>query len=158
MITVHVNVDVPCDVPCDLVRTVLCGALAREGVENAELSVTFLSDARMTRMHARHLGRPHAADVISFALHEPGEAPLGDVYVGADQALRQAAEAGVDGAEEMARLALHGTLHVLGYDHPSGPERTASEMFRIQEEVMAAAVRGAANGRPDEPLRGRRSP
>ena len=38
------------------------------------------------------------------------------------------------------RLAVHGALHVLGYDHPDGPERTASEMFRVQEAITQEAV------------------
>lgn len=143
MITVHVNVPDGRDAPRALVERVLRDALAREGVGAAELSVTFLDDVRMTRMHSRHLGRPQPADVLSFALHERGEAPLGDIYVGADQAVRQAAAAGVDPGEEMARLALHGTLHVLGYDHPAGPDREESEMFRLQEALIGAAARRA---------------
>ncbi len=137
MIAVHVNVGDRRDVPSDLVERALRETLAREGVGRAELSVTFLSDGAMARMHAESLGRSGPADVLSFALHEPGEQPLGDIYVGADQAVRQAEEAGVGASEEMARLAVHGALHVLGYDHPDGPERTASEMFRVQEEVLA---------------------
>lgn len=144
MITVHVNASARCDVPCELVEQVLRAALAHEGVRIAEVSVTFLDDDRMARMHARHLRRPQPTDVLSFALHERGEAPLGDVYVGADQAVRQAVDAGVSAKEEMTRLALHGTLHVLGYDHPAGPERAASEMFRRQEELMATVFPSAA--------------
>lgn len=146
MIVVHVNAGPRRDVPRDLVERVLRDALAREGVAQAELSVTFLDDGEIARMHAERLGRAGPADVLSFALHEPGEPPLGDIYVGAAQAVRQAAEAGIRNGEEMARLALHGALHVLGHDHPDGPERTASEMFRIQEEVLASAVARGGGG------------
>ena len=41
-------------------------------------------------------------------------------------------------AEEVLRLAVHGTLHVLGYDHPEGAERAGSEMFTRQEELLRA--------------------
>ncbi len=91
-------------------------------------------------MHERYLGRSGVTDVLSFALHDDGEDPLGDVYVGLAQAYRQAAEAGAEPEEEMVRLAVHGALHVLGYDHPDGPERTASEMFRVQEAITQEAV------------------
>lgn len=148
MISIHVNAGRRSDVPCELVENVLRRALAREDVACAELSVTFLDDREITRMHAEHLGRSQPADVLSFALHEGGETPLGDIYVGADQAVRQAAAEGVAAREEMARLALHGALHVLGHDHPEGPERADCGMFRIQEEVLAAAVAQSGGGGP----------
>ena len=142
--TVHVNAPgwsgAHAPFPRDLVRRAVREALRREGVEDAEVSVTFVGDDEIARLHERHLGLPGPTDVLAFALHGDGEDPLGDVYVGSDQALRQAAGAGVPPAEEMARLAVHGTLHVLGRDHPRGAGREASEMFRVQE----AAVRAAA--------------
>lgn len=122
--------------PAVLVERALRETLRREGVRRAELSVTFLSDPEMARLHDRHLGRPGPTDVLSFALHDQGEPPLGDIYVGHDQALRQAEEAGAGAGEELTRLAVHGALHVLGRDHPSGAAREECEMFRIQEDVL----------------------
>lgn len=136
MITLHVNAGGRSGVPAVLVERALRETLRREGVLRAELSITFLDDAEIARLHDRHLGRPAPTDVLSFALHDEGEAPLGDIYVGHDQALRQADEAGVGASEEMARLAVHGALHVLGRDHPDGPARDECEMFRIQEDVL----------------------
>ena len=78
---------------------------------------------------------------VRHALHEEGEEMVGDVYVGVDQARRQAAEFGATPAEEVLRLAIHGTLHVLGYDHPEGEERAGSEMFGVQEELLRAFLR-----------------
>ncbi len=136
MITIHVNAPERVGVPRDLIRRALRETLRRGGHERAELSVTFVGDTEITRLHERYLGRARVTDVLSFALHEGGEDPLGDVYVGYEQARRQAADTGVDPEEELVRLAVHGALHVLGYDHPEGPERTGSEMFRVQEEVV----------------------
>lgn len=124
--------------PRERIRRALCETLRRDGRARGEFSVTFVADAEMSSMHERYLGRTDVTDVLSFALHEDGEDPLGDVYVGLAQAHRQAAEAGADSEDEMVRLAVHGALHVLGYDHPDGPERTASEMFRVQEAVTKA--------------------
>ena len=140
MITVHVNAIGVRNVPRDLVRRAVKGALRQEGVPSAEVSVTFLSDSEMALLHDRYLKRSRTTDILSFALHAQGEDPLGDVYIGHGQAMRQAAAAGAPPEEEMARLAVHGTLHVLGYDHPEGPERTACEMFRVQEDVLRKAV------------------
>ena len=140
MITVHVNAIGASDVPRGLIRRAVRETLRREGVPSAEVSVTFMSDAEITTLQTRYLKRFGVTDVLSFALHVEGGEPLGDVYIGHGQAVRQAAAAGVPPEEEMARLAVHGTLHVLGYDHPEGPERAGCEMFRVQEEVLRKAV------------------
>ncbi|HYH80728.1 MAG TPA: rRNA maturation RNase YbeY [Longimicrobium sp.] len=110
--------------------------LREEGVEAAEISIALVGDDQIAALNDEYLDHDGPTDVISFALHEAGEAPLGDVYVGVDQALRQAAEFGATPADEVVRLAVHGTLHVLGYDHPEGAERTGSEMFARQEELL----------------------
>ena len=68
---------------------------------------------------------------------------VGDVYLGFDQAARQAEEVGVELAQELARLAIHGTLHVLGYDHQEGPERLESPMFQLQERLLQEVLEGA---------------
>ena len=142
MIAIHINAADRRGVPRDLVDRAVREACRCEGVTSAELSVSFVTDAEIASLHRRHLGREETTDVLSFALHGDGEDLLGDVYVGHAQALRQAAEAGVPPDEELARLAVHGALHVLGYDHPDGPERFASEMFRRQEEAVRRALRG----------------
>ncbi len=66
--------------------------------------------------------------------------------MGVDQARRQAAELGVPLDEELVRLAVHGTLHVLGHDHPEGPGREESPMFALQE-ALVRAIRGKTAGR-----------
>ena len=120
----------------DRIRHVVESALRAEGVATAEISIALLPDSRIAGMNREHLGHSGATDVISFALHSPGEPPLGDIYIGAEQARRQAAELGVPLDEELLRLALHGTLHVLGYDHPEGEERHDSSMYARQEELL----------------------
>ena len=142
MITIHINAPEATRVPHRLIDRALRATLRREGVARAELSVTFVSDPEIAALHARYLGRAEVTDVLSFALHQEGEDPLGDVYVGHAQALRQAAEAGVPADHEMARLAVHGALHVLGYDHPEGPERSRCEMYRVQEQVLRGLAKG----------------
>ncbi len=119
--------------------------LRAEGVEEAELSVALLGDAEIAALNEEYLDHAGPTDVLSFHLHEPGDPPLGDVYVGVEQALRQAAEFGATPAEEVLRLAVHGTLHVLGWDHPDGEERTRSEMFRRQEELLKEFLESEAD-------------
>lgn len=125
-------------VPLERVEAVVRHVLAHHRVEEAEISVAFLDDAAVARLNQDYLSHQGPTDVISFPLHAQGERPLGDIYVGAEQAARQAAELGVPVAEELLRLAVHGTLHVLGYDHPEEPGREESEMYRLQEELLAS--------------------
>lgn len=112
--------------------------LRRHGVQDGEISLALLDDGAIQALNREHLDHDYPTDVLSFALWEEGEPVVGDVYVGYHQALRQAAEEGISPREELLRLAVHGTLHVLGYDHPSDPEeRPASEMYREQEAILA---------------------
>ena len=110
--------------------------LRTAGLSEGEISLTLLDDDSIRELNRTYLGQDAPTDVISFALHEGDEAVLGDVYVGYEQAAIQAAEAGVSVEEELARLSIHGTLHVLGYDHPNTEARFSSEMFILQESLV----------------------
>jgi probable rRNA maturation factor len=132
--------DAPGRTTLALVRRAVRAALMAERVPDAEISVTLLRDAAVAKLNRQWLGHEGATDVLSFPLYDDGEPPVGDVYIGIDQARRQARELGVALREELARLAIHGTLHVLGYDHPAGPKRVKSEMWRRQERVLARVL------------------
>jgi rRNA maturation RNase YbeY len=132
------------DAPTRLVERAARGVLAAEGREDVEVSVALLADEDMRELNRRYLGKDVPTDVIAFALGEGGDL-VGDVYVGVEQARRQAEELGLAVEEELARLVIHGVLHVLGHDHPEGPERLRSHMFFLQERVL----REVLGGRPD---------
>jgi probable rRNA maturation factor len=118
----------------DIVRAVL----RAERVPHALLSVTFVSDRRIAALNRAHLGRSGATDVIAFgfAQRRAADPVIGDVYIAPTVARSNAAAHGVSIREEIARLVVHGVLHVLGFDHPDGPERTASAMWRRQEQLL----------------------
>lgn len=129
------------EAPVGLLERAVRHTLGAEVVERGEVSVALLDDAHIRELNRRHLGRDATTDVLSFALHRAGEAVLGDIYVGAEQARRQAHEEGVAETEELVRLVVHGTLHVLGWDHPEDPEaRLESPMWRLQESLVAEVV------------------
>lgn len=110
-------------------------ALEQSGIDRAELSVTLLDDAGMAAMNRQWKGRESPTDVLAFPLHEPDQSPLGDIYLGLERAQHQAAELGEPPLRELARLAIHGTLHVLGWDHPE-EDRESSEMWARQERIL----------------------
>ncbi len=120
-----------------LVRAVQTAAAERAATEG-EFSLTLLGDPGIADLNQRFLGHSGPTDVIAFALYEPGELPVADIYIGYEQAVRQAGEHEVPLAQELARLAVHGTLHVLGEDHPGGDDRTTSAMWLLQERIVSA--------------------
>lgn len=113
--------------------------LRRERRE-AAISVTFLGRDAMRRLHAAHKGTARPTDVLAFALPAPGGGLLGDIYICPWVARREAARYRVTAREELVRLVVHGTLHVLGWDHPEDERRTASAMWRRQERYLAALL------------------
>ena len=112
-----------------------------QGVGEARVSVTLLDRAGMAEMNQRWKGRDAPTDVLAFPLHDDGEPPLGDIYLGVDQVAAQAAELAEAPERELDRVVVHGTLHVLGWDHPED-NREASEMWAHQERI----VKGLASG------------
>ncbi len=110
--------------------------LRTAGLSEGEISLTLLDDDSIRELNRTYLGKDAPTDVISFALHEGAEAVLGDIYVGYERAAIQAVEAGISVEEELGRLSIHGTLHVLGHDHPDTDARSSSEMFVLQERLV----------------------
>jgi rRNA maturation RNase YbeY len=108
------------------------------------LSITFVSNAAIARLNAKHLGHRGATDVISFGFAGAGKgAPvIGDIYIAPAVARANALEHGAPIREELARLVVHGTLHVLGYDHPEGA-RTSSPMWKRQERLLSRMLKSA---------------
>lgn len=98
--------------------------LADAGRSDAVLDVTLVDDRRMRRLNRRYRGEDRPTDVLAFAQDEgppmPGPAAhalLGDVCVAMGVATRQARTHGTGLNAEVRRLAVHGTLHLLGHDH-----------------------------------------
>lgn len=106
----------------------------------SHIDITLLSAAAMRRANRRATGRRRLTDVIAYPLPQPDGALLGDVYI-CPAAAARAATKGVGLNEELVRLAVHGALHVLGYDHPEGAARTRSRMWRLQERYVRRLIR-----------------
>lgn len=120
-----------------LVKKIVSRVLDAEGAGPASVSVTFLTGQQMRGLNRRTLGKDRATDVIAFPLNHP-EVVVGDIYICPSVAVRNARERGEDQGRELMRLTVHGTLHVLGYDHPEGAGRETSRMWSIQERYVAS--------------------
>ena len=118
------------------VRRVVAAVLAGER-RDASISVTFVGRDAMRRLNAEHKGRDEPTDVLAFTLPGPRGERVGDVYICPWVARREAAARRIPARQELIRLLVHGTLHVLGRDHPE-TGREGSVMWRRQERYVEA--------------------
>jgi probable rRNA maturation factor len=127
------------------------------GSDDVEVELTLCADAEMTRLNFDHMGDRGPTDVLAFPLHEwvvdsrlsrladddgfgpPSALLLGDVVVDVDQAVRQAHDGDWGVAEELALLAIHGCLHLLGHDHAELEDEQA--MRAIEHSVLGTLHR-----------------
>lgn len=112
-----------------------------------EISILIADDAELHRLNQMYRGVDAPTDVLSFAEEDddspfvrPPGAPryLGDIAISWDRVVAQAAEYGHSRERELAFLAVHGILHLLGYDHERGPVDEAN--MRAREEAILSAL------------------
>lgn len=129
----------------ELVSNVLQKAAEMEKTGPAEVSVTIVTKERIQEINSEYRQKDAVTDVISFAMEEIGEDEteiiggeetrfLGDIIICLDVAKEQAEEYGHSIEREMGFLAVHGFLHLLGYDHMNEADEKA--MFGRQEEIL----------------------
>lgn len=122
-------------------RDAVAAVLRAQKVRHALVSVTLLTPRRMAALNRKHLGHAGATDVITFGFRDPAGAVIGDVYLCPAVAAANARRFGVPVREELLRLAVHGALHVLGFEHPEGEARMRSPMWTLQERVLRRVLR-----------------
>jgi len=118
--------------------------LARHGGHLAmESSVAFVSPSRIRSLNGRYRGKDRVTDVLSFPLGEDveGRRHAGDVVICLARARSQAKREGHSLVRELELLAVHGTLHLLGYEHK---DRPGDRMRRLESALLR---RGKAKGR-----------
>jgi probable rRNA maturation factor len=96
-----------------------------------DVSIAVVPDGRIKALNRRYRRKDAPTDVLSFPADEPGT--LGDIVIAAGIARRQAREAGHSLQTELRVLALHGLLHLLGYDH----EHDDGRMARLERRLRA---------------------
>lgn len=133
-----------------LLTRALRAAASHEGIEAGEVVVSLVSDERIQELNRDYRDKDATTDVLSFAIQESDEEepmilfeedddvpiePLGDIIISIPTAIRQAEEYGHGLQRELAFLAVHGFLHLIGYDHLT--EEDEEEMFGRQESILA---------------------
>ena len=118
-------------------------ALALEGRRPGELGIVLTGDAPVRELNRRWRGLDRATDVLSFGYDErPGRFVNGDVIVSMDRAVEQARRFRVTLGRELARLVIHGALHLAGLDH-----RTVAERRRMRAHESRLLEAGAVHVR-----------
>ncbi|MCX8001456.1 MAG: rRNA maturation RNase YbeY [Anoxybacillus mongoliensis] len=130
----------------ELIERLLQHAAKEENVrDGAEVSVTFVDNEKIREINRDYRGKDQPTDVISFALEEMGEEEieivgadvppvLGDIIISVPKAREQAEQYGHSFMRELGFLAIHGFLHLLGYDHETEEEEKV--MFAKQEQLL----------------------
>ncbi|ACJ33226.1 Predicted metal-dependent hydrolase [Anoxybacillus flavithermus WK1] len=130
----------------NLIEQLLQHAAKEEHVpDEAEVSVTFVDNEKIREINRDYRGKDQPTDVISFALEEMGEEEiaivgadvppvLGDIIISVPKAREQAEQYGHSFMRELGFLAVHGFLHLLGYDHETEEEEKV--MFAKQEQLL----------------------
>ena len=124
----------------DYLNDVLEYTLKKEKQDNATFSLILTDDEEVHYLNKTYRNIDRTTDVLSFALNDGGAFPgpinvLGDIYISIPKMKEQAKEYGHSEKRELSFLAVHGLLHLLGYDHTLG-EKEEKEMFDLQKEIL----------------------
>lgn len=124
----------------NIVRTVVRKAIELEKLENIEFNIIIVDNKYIHNLNKEYRNIDRPTDVITFALEDNKDMPLesyrllGDIYISIDKARNQAIEYGHSFTREICFLAVHGFLHLLGYDHMNKEDEEI--MFSKQELIL----------------------
>ena len=108
-------------------------------LKEAEISILLTDDVEIKELNRQYLGKDRPTDVLSFEMDDP--VMLGDVVISVERAGAQALALGFSFDAEIARLLVHGTLHLLGFEHVHGG-RQAAKMKRREDELLTMLKAG----------------
>lgn len=133
-------------------------ALQREGHAESQVDVTLVDDETIHGLNRQYRGVDRPTDVLSFGLQQaagegepsvadgPEDLLMGDVVISLPRAVQQAQDYGHGLEREACFLAVHGTLHLLGYDHET-PEDEADMMQRTEAALQPLGLSRGETGR-----------
>ena len=129
----------------EIERLINFAAKTQQIEEHSEVSISYVSNERIHEINRDYRDKDAPTDVISFAMEELGEGEvelsgidmpriLGDIIISIPRTKEQAEEYGHSFERELGFLAVHGFLHLLGYDHMTVEDE--KEMFTLQKEIL----------------------
>jgi len=164
-IDIHFEESVPAEIDRAEILAAITATLRQEKIGAAALTVVITSDEAVQTLNRDFLGIDAPTDVLSFAAHNGDEevpdivlppemaaelaSYLGDLVIAFPYSARQAASFGNSVTAELQLLAVHGTLHLLGYDHQEQADEEV--MWAVQEQILAQFGQGVLARRTYEP-------
>jgi probable rRNA maturation factor len=103
--------------------------LKQLGLERKELSILLVDDEEIKRLNSQYLGRKRPTNVIAFPMDGPNEHLLGDIVISTERAQKEAEKLNLPFEEHLARLLIHGILHLLGYE-----DQTKSQYRKMRQK------------------------
>lgn len=146
-VDISASVQLPADTMAALEQAISSALDMLVGARSTEVAVVLDDDAYLRSLNRRFRHEDHATDVLSFPSGEdvaeesasPGRSDtplyLGDIAISVPFAQRQAEQQGHSLLDELQLLAIHGVLHLVGYDHDTGQAKTA--MWAQQQAILA---------------------
>lgn len=102
------------------------------------IGIAFVTQLQIRKLNKEYAGNDYATDVLSFDYGESGsvtiQSNIGDIVICKEIAKKQAGEYGVNVESELALLTIHGSLHILGYDHQTKSQ--GASLDRLQGDIM----------------------
>ena len=131
----YTNQLVPYEVVCRTIE-LLNYTLGRLERRIKRLNLIYIDDLQMTQMHTQYLDNDSTTDVLTFDLSdsESCDAIEGDIYICVDQAKREATRRGISLERELMLYALHGCLHLCGFD--DGTESDFRQIHRLEDQIL----------------------
>ena len=131
--------DVNLEKELEIVHSVLIHGLNKLGIEEAIFNVIIVDNDYIHKLNKEYRNIDRETDVITFALEDdktfnPEIRILGDVYISIEKAKSQSIEYNHSLLRELSFLAVHGMLHLLGYDHMNKDDEEV--MFKLQDDIL----------------------
>ena len=126
------------DLPALAERAIQAALTHAEASGALEVSLLLTDDAEQRELNRDHRGKDSATNVLSFPagfVPPAGPRPLGDISLALETVVREAEEQEKTVADHLSHLLVHGTLHLIGYDHLDDTE--AEEMEALEREILA---------------------
>jgi len=122
-------------VPENLSREWIGSVISLYGQAVGQLSFVFCSDDYLLDINKRFLSHDYYTDIITFDTHETPGFISGEIFISLDRVKANALNAGIEFEEELARVIIHGVLHLLGFGDKTDGEK--AEMRRNEDRCMA---------------------
>jgi len=138
MIEIQKEITIYPEINRDMLISAISETLSELDNKDSDITLRLTDDEEMRQLNASYRNINQTTDVLSFVQDlidpETGHLYLGDILISLDRAAQQAPENGHSLDEECAFLAIHGTLHLLGYDHAQVQER--QQMWELQDKIF----------------------